>query len=82
MTKKIKLGLYEHYKGLKYEVIGICKHSETLEELVVYRTLYADYRLWVRPYDMFMGKVNIEGKEIDRFRFVKPLFEIPPKGRQ
>ena len=74
----IKLGLYEHYKGLKYEVIGVCRHSETLEELVVYKALYGDYRMWVRPLEMFKETIEIDGKETKRFRFIESLFDIPP----
>ena len=70
----IKPGKYRHYKGKEYEVIGIARHSETLEELVVYRALYAagnseSGSLWVRPAAMFAGTVTIGGKEIPRFDF-------------
>jgi hypothetical protein len=74
-TNGIKLGKYKHYKGNLYEVIGVAHHSETLEELVVYRALYdspeyGSNALWVRPKEMFSEKVNIDGKEIPRFEFV------------
>lgn len=69
MSKSIKLGRYQHYKGNFYEVIGVAKHSETLEELVVYRTLYGDGGLWVRPLEMFLETVELSGKSIPRFRF-------------
>lgn len=65
----MKLGLYKHYKGNLYEVISLARHSETLEELVVYRALYGDYRVWVRPYHMFTEKVTHEGKEVTRFEY-------------
>jgi hypothetical protein len=67
MTHSIH-GKYLHYKGKEYEVIGLAKHSETLEELVVYKTLYGSYDLWVRPKDMFLGSVEIEGEIIPRFQ--------------
>lgn len=67
---KIKLGNYEHYKGKNYEVIGVANHSETLEELVVYRALYDDRKLWVRPLKMFLENVEVGGKIIPRFKFV------------
>jgi hypothetical protein len=74
-------GLYEHYKGQKYEVIGMCRNSETLEELVVYRALYGDYRLWVRPHKMFTATVTLENREIPRFKFLGNIFEESPKIR-
>ena len=66
----IPLGRYRHYKGKNYEVIGIARHSETLEELVIYRALYGDYGLWVRPKVMFMEAVQVEDKSVPRFQFV------------
>ena len=63
-------GRYRHYKGLDYEVIGVARHSETLEALVVYRPLYDDSGLWVRPHAMFFGDVEIDGKRQPRFAFV------------
>ena len=71
MSKKIQLGKYEHYKGKRYEVIGVAKHSETLEELVVYRALYDEHCLWVRPLKMFLETVEIESKKIPRFKFIE-----------
>lgn len=69
---KIKSGKYKHYKGRLYEVIGISRHSETLEELVVYKALYQPEgeNLWVRPLKMFMEEVEIEGKKMPRFEFL------------
>lgn len=67
---RIRLGKYQHYKGKPYEVIGVAKHSETLEELVVYRELYGDHGLWVRPLKMFLEKVEVDGKKVPRFMFV------------
>lgn len=67
---KIKKGKYRHYKGKKYEVLSIAKHSETLEELVVYRALYGAGELWIRPKDMFLEKIAVDGKEIYRFEYI------------
>ena len=69
MGKKVRLGKYKHYKGKTYEVVGVAKHSETLEELVVYRALYGDNDLWVRPLKEFLEKVEVNGKKVPRFEF-------------
>jgi hypothetical protein len=61
-------GLYEHYKGLRYKVLEIARHSETLEEMVVYQALYGDRGIWVRPLPMFLEQVTIDGKSVPRFR--------------
>jgi hypothetical protein len=76
MTKIMKLGKYQHYKGQYYEVLGVAHHSETLEELVVYRALYSskefgENALWVRPKKMFLEKVMVDGKKISRFEFIQ-----------
>lgn len=68
---KIKLGQYRHYKGRDYEVLGTCRHSETLEELVLYKALYGDRGLWVRPLEMFEETVEVAGEEIPRFAYQK-----------
>lgn len=68
---EVKLGEYEHYKGKKYEVIGVAKHSETLDELVVYRALYGEHGLWVRPRAMFFEEVEVNGKRVPRFRYLE-----------
>ena len=60
-------GRYRHYKGGEYEVIGVARHSETLEPLVVYRPLYNASGLWVRPHAMFFGQIEIEGHLQPRF---------------
>ena len=72
----VKLGKYRHYKGKEYEVIGTARHSETLEELVVYRALYDSKEfgpsaLWTRPKEEFLGKVKLKGKEVLRFELVE-----------
>ena len=74
MEAELKTGLYEHFKGKKYEVIGLARHSETLEELVVYKALYKgnfpEGSLWVRPLKMFQEMVPYEGKQVQRFRYL------------
>jgi len=64
-------GRYRHYKGGEYEVVGVARHSETLEPLVLYRPLYNDSGLWVRPYDMFFGQVEVGGRLQPRFARVE-----------
>lgn len=66
----LKLGQYKHYKGNDYEVIGLARHSETLEDLVVYRALYGDFDLWVRPLTMFLEDVEIDGVIKPRFKYL------------
>lgn len=66
----LKIGKYKHYKGHEYEVVGLAKHSETLEDLVVYKALYGDGGLWVRPLKMFEETVMIEGKGVPRFEYI------------
>ncbi len=60
-------GIYRHFKGRQYEVLGVAKHSESGEELVVYRALYGEGGLWVRPLAMFTEAVDCEGKRQPRF---------------
>ncbi len=67
MSRKVLPGRYRHYKGKDYEVIGTARHSETEEWLVVYRCLYGDQSLWVRPLDMFNESVTVAGEEVPRF---------------
>jgi hypothetical protein len=68
---ELKKGLYKHYKGNMYEVFMTAQHSETEEWMVVYKALYGEEGTWVRPFDMFVEKIQYEGKEIDRFAFVE-----------
>jgi hypothetical protein len=63
----MKPGTYRHYKGGRYEVLGVARHSETEESLVVYRALDGDGGLWVRPLAMFRETVVVEGREVPRF---------------
>ena len=68
----LKPGVYEHYKGgKKYRVLGVAKHSETMEDMVVYEALYENEmsKLWVRPLAMFLGEVEVGGKRMPRFRY-------------
>lgn len=67
---KIKLGKYRHFKGMEYEVITIAKHSETQEEFVVYRALYGDNQVWIRPMGMFLETLVRDGREINRFEYL------------
>lgn len=66
----LKPGVYRHYKGNRYEVIGVARHSETEEELVVYRALYGEQGLWVRPLSMFTESVEQGGVTIKRFEYI------------
>lgn len=66
----IKIGKYRHFKGNEYEVIGIANHSETLEKLVVYRALYGEGEIWVRPISMWNDTVSREGREFKRFTYI------------
>ena len=65
-----RAGRYRHYKGHEYRVLGLARHSETLEPLVVYQALYGARGLWVRPAAMFIETVAIEGRRVPRFSFV------------
>ena len=68
--EEIKLGRYRHFKGNEYEVIGIANHSETLEKMVVYRALYGERELWVRPAEMWNETVERDGKRFPRFTYI------------
>ena len=67
----IKTGKCQHYKGNCYEVLGTAKHSETLEEFVVYKALYGEGEIWVRPLEMFGEEVNINGLKVPRFKYIE-----------
>ena len=73
MHPSIKLGIYRHFKGNLYKVIGTATHSETLETLVVYIPQYGEQKMWVRPLNNFLSKKTLDGKEVVRFELV----EIP-----
>ena len=67
---EIKPGEYEHFKGKHYRVLGVAKHSETLEELVVYQALYGENQIWVRPAAMFSESVEFDGQTGPRFKYL------------
>ena len=67
---EIKPGRYRHFKGNEYAVIGLARHSETQEEMVVYRALYGDFGLWVRPARMWNETVERDGKTFRRFTYI------------
>ncbi|MBE6785964.1 MAG: DUF1653 domain-containing protein [Ruminococcaceae bacterium] len=67
---EIRKGKYRHFKGNEYEVIGTARHSETLEEMVVYKALYGEGGLWVRPASMWNETVERDGKTYQRFEFI------------
>jgi len=69
----VKPGRYRHYKGNEYTVLGVARHSETLDELVVYRQEYGDHGLWVRPAAMFSEAVVVDGKTVPRFAFLREM---------
>jgi hypothetical protein len=68
---EIKIGKYKHFKGNEYEVVAIAKHSETLEEMVVYRSLKNANDVWVRPASMWRESVERDGKVVPRFQFIE-----------
>ncbi len=72
----ISLGRYRHYKGGEYEVLGVARHSETLEPLVIYRPLYNQSGIWVRPYTMFFEQVEVNGQFQPRFALLHELAHV------
>lgn len=77
----ISTGRYRHYKGGEYEVLGVVRHSESLEPLVLYRPLYNDSGLWVRPYAMFMESVIFNGQSQPRFARVAEERALTVQGK-
>ena len=69
---EVRSGKYRHYKGKEYRVIGLAKHSETLEELVIYEALYdnPESKLWIRPKKMFLEEVEVNGQKMPRFEYL------------
>jgi len=70
MINRIPLGVYRHYKGNRYEVIGFAKHSETLEDMVVYKALYGERDIWTRPLSMWSEIIEVDGRTARRFEYV------------
>ncbi len=77
MNATIEPGRYRHYKGNDYQVYSVVTHSETLEPLVLYRALYGDKGLWVRPLSMFLETVDVNGETLARFSLVDASTESP-----
>ena len=82
-------GLYRHYKGGEYEVLGVVRHSESLAPMVLYRPLYNATSLWVRPYAMFLEQIDVDGVKVPRFSLVQamaspggPLAAGPPSSSE
>ena len=69
----IQPGIWRHFKGKEYDVLGVARHSETQEELVVYRARYGTRELWVRPKAMFLESVEVDGVRRPRFEFITPI---------
>ena len=67
----IKLGKYRHFKGMEYQLIEVAHHSETQEPMAVYRALYGEHGLWVRPLAMFLETIHRDGKDIQRFQYIE-----------
>ncbi|WP_439888136.1 DUF1653 domain-containing protein [Pseudomonas sp. MBLB4123] len=77
---QLQAGLYRHYKGPEYRVLGVARHSETEQQLVVYQALYGDFGLWVRPLSMFCEEVEVDGRRVPRFALIRaeaPVFSGP-----
>ncbi len=70
MMDEFKPGRYRHYKGNEYELLSLAKHSETLEDMVVYRAMYGEYGVWVRPASMWNEVIERDGKHMRRFTYI------------
>ena len=83
MTQDLKPGIYRHYKGKRYQVYGVARHSETEEQLVVYRCLYGNFDLWVRPLAMFAEQIiGTDGNKVSRFEFIHSLTNTESDNEQ
>jgi hypothetical protein len=76
---EVELGIYKHYKGKLYQVLSLARHSETLEEYIVYQALYGKYGVWIRPAMMFLEEVEINGVKKPRFEFQYHNKSKPPE---
>ena len=75
----ISLGIYRHYKGNQYEVVGFAKHSETLEDMVIYKALYGEQATWVRPLSMWGNPIQVDEKTVKRFEYIgEPEYIMKP----
>ena len=72
MENTLQPGIYEHFKGNRYQVMDVVRHSETEEELVLYRALYGERGLWVRPIELFLSAKQLDGKQVPRFTYIAP----------
>jgi cupin 2 domain-containing protein len=79
--KEIIPGRCRHYKGKEYTVLGTAQHSETLDELVVYRQEYGEHGLWVRPKGMFLENVTVAGQEVARFQHLESTIQSSPESK-
>ena len=70
MSATVKKGIYQHFRGQRYEVLDVARHSETGEEYVVYRALYGERDLWLRPLEMFVETVERDGRMLQRFAWI------------
>ena len=70
MSVTVKKGIYQHFKGQRYEVLDVARHSETGEEYVVYRALYGERGLWLRPLEMFVESIERDGRVLERFAWI------------
>ena len=78
----IRVGYYRHFKGMPYRVLGVARHSETMEEHVVYQALYGDHGLWMRPAAMFAETVEHDGRVQPRFAFERDADNVIPQETQ
>jgi hypothetical protein len=73
-------GIYRHYKGPEYRVLGVARHSETEQQVVCYQALYGEFGLWVRPLEMFLESVVVDGEQVPRFALVRAEPSVFERG--